>query len=198
MNSHPKCVTSYTSILLPSVVPFFRPIEIFLLRSSPCKRVFARVSSVSECCPRQQLVLTSPVRRAGLGVMLVEEGGADGEAGGDSPSSSAKLQLIGALRRGVCGGAARAHRFGWAAAWRLTGASPATRSLALLPPRALLACAVLLLAGAPPELCWRLTWRGCWCCDQGRRNLRPHLHPRRSRCAPLRSSRRPRRPAGPD
>ena len=38
--------------------------------------------------------------------MLVEEGGADGEAGGDSPSSSAKLQLIGALRRGVCGAAA--------------------------------------------------------------------------------------------
>ena len=26
--------------------------------------------------------------------------------------------------------AARAHRFGWAAAWHLTGASPATRSLA--------------------------------------------------------------------
>ncbi len=94
--------------------------------------------------------------------------------------------------------AARAHRFGWAAAWRLAGASPATRSLALLPPWALLACAVLLLAGAPPELCWWLTWRGCWCCDQGRRNLRPHLHLRRSRCAPLRSSRRPRRPAGPD
>ena len=69
---------------------------------------------------------------------------------------------------------------------------------ALLPPWALLACAVLLLAGAPPELCWWLTWRGCWCCDQDRRNLRPHLHPRRSRCAPLRSSRRPRRPAGPD
>ena len=135
---------------------------------------------------------------AGLGVMLVDEGGADGEAGGGSPSSSAKLQLIGALRRGKCsGGAARAHRFGWAAAWRLTGASPATRSLARLPPWALLACAVLLLAGAPPEPCWWLTWRGCWCCDQGRRNLRPHLHPRRSRCAPLRSLRRPRRPAGP-
>ena len=100
-------------------------------------------------------------------------------------------------RRAVWGVAARAHRFGWAAAWRLTGASPATRSLARLPPWALLACAVLLLAGAPPEPCWWLTWRGCWCCDQGRRNLRPHLHPRRSRCAPLRSLRRPRRPAGP-
>ena len=42
---------------------------------------------------------------AGLGVMLVDEGGADGEAGGGSPSSSAKLQLVGALRRGKCSGA---------------------------------------------------------------------------------------------
>ena len=48
---------------------------------------------------------------AGLGVMLVEEGGADGEAGGGSPSSSAKLQLVGALRRGKCSGAAAAT--GW-------------------------------------------------------------------------------------
>ena len=48
---------------------------------------------------------------AGLGVMLVEEGGADGEAGGDSPSSSAKLQLVGVLRRGKCSGAAAAT--GW-------------------------------------------------------------------------------------
>ena len=40
--------------------------------------------------------------------MLVEEGGADGEAGGDSPSSSAKLQLVGVLRRGKCSGAAAA------------------------------------------------------------------------------------------
>ena len=65
------------------------------------------------------------------------------------------------------------------------------------PSRALLGCAMLLLAAPPPELCWWLTWRRCWCWDQGRRNLRPHLHPRRSRCAPLRSLRRPRRPAGP-
>ena len=43
--------------------------------------------------------------------MLVEEGGADGEAGGDSPSSSAKLQLVGVLRRGKCSGAAAAT--GW-------------------------------------------------------------------------------------
>ena len=43
--------------------------------------------------------------------MLVEEGGADGEAGGGSPSSSAKLQLVGALRRGKCSGAAAAT--GW-------------------------------------------------------------------------------------
>ena len=45
---------------------------------------------------------------AGLGVMLVEEGGADGEAGGDSPSSSAKLQLVSVLGRGKCSGAAAA------------------------------------------------------------------------------------------
>ena len=48
---------------------------------------------------------------AGLGVMLVEEGGADGEAGGDSPSSLAKLQLVGVLGRGKCSGAAAAT--GW-------------------------------------------------------------------------------------
>ena len=47
-------------------------------------------------------------KAAGLGVMLVEEGGADGEAGGDSPSSSAKLQLVGVLRRRKCSGAAAA------------------------------------------------------------------------------------------
>ena len=44
--------------------------------------------------------------------MLVEEGApADGEAGGDSPSSSAKLQLVGVLGRGKCSGAAAAT--GW-------------------------------------------------------------------------------------
>ena len=41
-------------------------------------------------------------------MMLVEEGGADGEAGGDSPSSLAKLQLVGVLGRGKCSGAAAA------------------------------------------------------------------------------------------
>ena len=45
---------------------------------------------------------------AGLGVMLVGEGGADGEAGGDSACSSAELQLVGVLRRGKCSGAAAA------------------------------------------------------------------------------------------
>ena len=44
-------------------------------------------------------------------MMLVEEGGADGEPGGDSPSSSAKLQLVGVLGRGKCSGAAAAT--GW-------------------------------------------------------------------------------------
>ena len=48
---------------------------------------------------------------AGLGVMLVDEGGADGEAGGDSACSSAKLQLVGVLRRGKCSGVAAAA--GW-------------------------------------------------------------------------------------
>eukprot|EP01043_Picozoa_sp_COSAG02_P061018 COSAG02_NODE_8106_length_2707_cov_29.223806_1_plen_108_part_00 len=48
---------------------------------------------------------------ARLGVMLVEEGGADGEVGGGSPSSSAKLQLVRALRRGKCSGASAAT--GW-------------------------------------------------------------------------------------
>ena len=43
--------------------------------------------------------------------MLVEEGGADGEAGGDSACSSAELQLVGVLRRGKCSGAAAAT--GW-------------------------------------------------------------------------------------
>ena len=46
-----------------------------------------------------------------MGGLLVGEGGADGEVGGDSPSSSAKLQLVGALRRGKCSGAAAAT--GW-------------------------------------------------------------------------------------
>ena len=40
--------------------------------------------------------------------MLVGEGGADGEAGGDSACSSAELQLVGVLRRGKCSGAAAA------------------------------------------------------------------------------------------
>ena len=40
--------------------------------------------------------------------LLVGEGGADGEAGGDSACSSAKLQLVGVLRRGKCSGAAAA------------------------------------------------------------------------------------------
>ena len=47
----------------------------------------------------------------GAGRDAGEEGGADGEVGGDSPSSSAKLQLVSVLRRGKCGGAAAAT--GW-------------------------------------------------------------------------------------
>ena len=48
---------------------------------------------------------------AGLGGMLGDEGGADGEAGGDSACSSAELQLVGVLRRGKCSGVAAAA--GW-------------------------------------------------------------------------------------
>ena len=44
----------------------------------------------------------------GMGGLLVGEGGADGEAGGDSACSSAELQLVGVLRRGKCSGAAAA------------------------------------------------------------------------------------------
>ena len=47
-------------------------------------------------------------RGAGLGVVLVEQGGAADEGGGDSPSSSAFLQLVGVLGRGRCGRAAAA------------------------------------------------------------------------------------------
>ena len=45
---------------------------------------------------------------AGLGVMLVDEGGADGEGGGGSACNSVELQLVGVLRRGRCSGVAAA------------------------------------------------------------------------------------------
>jgi hypothetical protein len=51
-------------------------------------------------------ILQKARRGAGLGVMLVEQGGAADEGGGDSPSSSAFLQLVGVLGRGRCGRAA--------------------------------------------------------------------------------------------
>jgi hypothetical protein len=44
-------------------------------------------------------------------VMLVDEGRADGEAGGDSACNSVELQLVGVLRRGRCSGVAAAA--GW-------------------------------------------------------------------------------------
>jgi hypothetical protein len=46
-------------------------------------------------------------RGAGLGVMLVEQGGAADEGGGDSPSSSALLQLVGVLGGDDVGGQLR-------------------------------------------------------------------------------------------
>ena len=60
--------------------------------------------------------------------MLVEEGGADGEVGGDSPSSSAKLQLVGVPRWRKCSGAAaEAGREG-----RIGGARGRLRRIGLL------------------------------------------------------------------
>jgi hypothetical protein len=53
-------------------------------------------------------ILQKARRGARLGVMLVEQGGAADEGGGDSPSSSAFLQLVGVLGRGRCGRAAAA------------------------------------------------------------------------------------------
>ena len=47
-------------------------------------------------------------KAAGLGVMLVDEGGADGEGGGGSACTSVELQLVGVLRRGRCSGVAAA------------------------------------------------------------------------------------------
>ena len=44
----------------------------------------------------------------GMGGLLVGEGGADGEAGGDSACSLAELQLVGVLRRRKCSGVAAA------------------------------------------------------------------------------------------
>ena len=46
-----------------------------------------------------------------MGGLLVGEGGADGEAAGESACSLAQLQLVGVLRRGKCSGAAAAT--GW-------------------------------------------------------------------------------------
>ena len=45
---------------------------------------------------------------AGLGVMLVDDGGADGEGGGGSVCNSVELQLVRTLRRGRCSGVAAA------------------------------------------------------------------------------------------
>ena len=45
-------------------------------------------------------------KATGLGVMLVGKGGAAGERGGPSPSSSGFLQLVGVLERGRCAGGA--------------------------------------------------------------------------------------------
>ena len=47
---------------------------------------------------------------ARLGVMLVDEGWADGEGGGGSACNSVELQLVGVLRRGRCSEVAAAAR----------------------------------------------------------------------------------------
>ncbi len=53
-------------------------------------------------------ILQKARRGVGLGVMLVEHGGAADEGGGDSPSSSTFLQLVGVLGRRRCWRAAAA------------------------------------------------------------------------------------------
>ena len=64
---------------------------------------------------------------AGLGVMLVDEGGADEEAGGDSACNSVELPLVGVLRRGRCSGVGAA-----AGRDRTTGARGRLRRVGLL------------------------------------------------------------------
>ena len=58
-----------------------------------------------------QCMLTVAAARLapGLREMMVEEGGADEEGGGSSPSGSGFLQQIGMLRPGACGRAASTH-----------------------------------------------------------------------------------------
>ena len=63
-----------------------------------------------------------------MGGLLVGEGGADGEAGGDSACNSLELQLVGVLRRRKCSGAAaEAGREG-----RIGGARGRLRRIGLL------------------------------------------------------------------
>ena len=58
----------------------------------PCTTMHSRARGF---CKKRDLA-------AGLGVMLVGKGGAADEGGGDSPSSSGFLQLVGVLGRGRC------------------------------------------------------------------------------------------------
>ena len=91
--------------------------------------------------------------------------------------------------------AARARATTWAPARRLAGASPATPPSCAAQPLGTARWRRARLPVPPPALCRWLTWRGCWCRGQGRRNLRPRLDWRRSRYAfPVLSPPRP--PAG--
>ena len=76
----------------------------------------------------------------GMGGLLVGEGGADGEAGGDSACSSAELQLVDVLRRGKCSGVAAAAgwegttggtrgHLGWVGLLRLNPGQPTVREV---------------------------------------------------------------------
>ena len=91
--------------------------------------------------------------------------------------------------------AARARAKSWVSAWRLAGASPTTPRACAAQPLGTARWRHAGLAPPPRGLCRWLTWRGCWCWGQGRRNLRPHLDRWRFRCVfPVLSPPRP--PAG--
>ena len=91
--------------------------------------------------------------------------------------------------------AARARATTWAPARRLAGASPTTPPSCAAQPLGTARWRHARLPVPPLAICRWLTWRGCWCWGQGRRNLRPHLDRWRFRCVfPVLSPPRP--PAG--
>ena len=91
--------------------------------------------------------------------------------------------------------AARMRANTWCPARGLAGASPTTPPSCAAQPLGTARWRHAWLPVPPPAICRWLTWRGCWCWGQGRRNLRPHLDRWRFRCVfPVLSPPRP--PAG--